>query len=88
MTLLLALICLSITALAVYMLAPQQQLIHRKPTTVWLLSITIGSLLAGILLLIPHYGFWPACYLALTWLMLVWLLLPLIALFKQAKYGS
>ena len=88
MTLLLALICLSITALAVYMLAPQQQLIRRKPRTLWLGGIIVCNLLAGVQLLTPGYGFWPACYLALTWLMLVWLLLPLIALFKQAKYGS
>ena len=88
MTLLLALICLSINALAVYILMPQQQLIRRKPRTLWLGSIAISSLLAAVLLLTKGYGFWPACYLALTWLMLVWLLLPLIAVFKKVKYGG
>jgi len=88
MTLLLALICLSITAMAVYMLAPQQQLIRRRLSAAWLLSVAISSLLAGALLLTPGYGFWPACYLALIWLMLFWLLLPLIAIFKKAKYGG
>ncbi|KUM52139.1 hypothetical protein [Rheinheimera sp. EpRS3] len=88
MTLLLALICLTITALAVYMLAPQQQLIRRKPHTLWLGSIAICSLLVGVLLPAPGYGFWPACYLALTWLMLCWLLLPLISVFKKVKYGG
>ena len=88
MTLLLALICLSITALAVYMLAPQQQLIRFKPSVVWLIGIAISSLLAAVLLLTKGYGFWPACYLALTWLMLCWLLLPLIAVFKKVKYGG
>lgn len=88
MTLLPALICLSITALAVYMLAPQQQLIRLKPSVVWLTGIAISSLLAAVLLLTPGYGFWPTCYLALSWLMLVWLLLPLIAVVKKVKYGG
>ena len=87
MMLFLAAISLVVCALAVYLLAPQQQLLQKKLPGPALLIVAITTLLIALWLLTPGYGFWPAFYLALTLLMLYWVLLPFIIRRKGVQHG-
>ena len=87
MMLTLAAICLVVCALAVYLLAPQQQLLQKKLPGPALLIVAITTLLIALWLLTPGYGFWPAVYLTLTLLMLYWVLLPFLIRRKGVQHG-
>tara|TARA_Y100001956_G_C3970875_1_gene120804 strand:- start:117 stop:383 length:267 start_codon:yes stop_codon:yes gene_type:complete len=87
MMLFLAAISLVVCALAVYLLAPQQHLLQKKPPAGALLMVAVITLLTALWLLTPGYGFWPAFYLTLTLLMLYWMGLPFIIRRKGVKHG-
>ncbi|MDP2716973.1 hypothetical protein [Rheinheimera sp.] len=87
MMLILAVLSLAICALAVYLLAPQQQLLQKKLPALWLLLIAVFTASLALRLLASGYGFWPGFYLALTLLMLYWVTLPLLIRRKGATDG-
>ena len=87
MMLILAAISLAICALALYLLAPQQQLLQKKLPASSLVISAVTTALVALVLLTPDYGFWPACYLAMTLLMLYWVSLPFLIRRKGVTNG-